>query len=100
MNRNGWHDEWQVTGRPGPDVDPVAQVFDSRQATAPGRLAEVGARALMARALAGPPWMDGPHLRHRRVYVGPWEDVPAEPWRGPTRPGVRAIRRRTEGASR
>lgn len=92
MNRRGWHDEWEVTGRPDPDLGPVAERFDSRSGQTPGHLAEVAARALMHRELDGPEWLEGPTLRRRRIFTGEWEDVDVRPRPGPTRAAVRRAR--------
>lgn len=82
--RGGWHDEWHVWGDPSVVIDGELHkaelfdnVFDSRDPRHPGLEAQVMARAFVrgAYALARTPWRDGPHIRHRRVYTGPWEDV-------------------------
>jgi hypothetical protein len=81
--------QWRVTGEPGLVPDSLGGDgrvrFPSYDHTfTPERICgedpEAAARKVIAAALRGQPWEDGPHLITRTVVYGPWESAPpAEP---------------------
>jgi hypothetical protein len=63
------YEEWRVTGEPGYHYPTFDFVWSPRFNPSLGD-AEQNARTF-ARHMEG--WLDGPHLSHRTVTVGPWE---------------------------
>jgi len=86
MTDGAWHDEWRVTGDPTVTHRGIEHAYpwydftyDSRDDRWPGEQAEAQARtwlaAIEARSGDNMAWRIGPHLHHRRVFTGNWEDA-------------------------